>query len=1109
MKRTLAFVIMLAVYCIYGHFSAALAQSSVLANGGFESGTSSWSWYSSGTASFDATTPGYAGSYKARVQTGSSMGSNVQLYQYGMSIKADTVYTLSFTAYASAGGSVLVQLLKHTSPYTNYGLYEEVALTSGWQTYQFTFTTSGFSGTTTDVRFRFWFPGYASDNETISIDEVSLAKAVALNPPAAPALASPSNGATGVSAEPTLSWNGSSGATSYDIELARSSSFGGTVVASQAGITSTSYDASSLNNDSTYYWHVRAVNSAGSSSWSSAWHFTVHVDTPSAPVLIDPANGALGVSTSPTFSWNASQGASSYTLQVSLSSGFSSLTVNEAGITETSYGASGLASDTVYYWRVRAVNAGGSSSWSSMRSFHTVGAGLNVLLNGSFEDGTSNWSWWDPSYGSFDIGSPAPGAGSAGAEVAIYSTSGGNLQLYQTGFPLAPNTQYTLKFQGYSSTGHDLGVYLQKHTSPYTSYGLYSTPDLSSSWQEFEIPFETPSFFDPPDDTASTTDARLRFWFADDASNDDVYHLDDVRLSTTSGDTTGPLLQAIASIAGGRTTVADDEVILLDGKASTGPVASWAWSVDGSAISADTTVDYNFALAANERSKLVTVTLVVADEDSNVNATQMAIRVTRRPKTSYYLTDHLGTIRSTVKGGNVLLKDDFTLGLAKWHPYVGTGWTYSSGELRTQGMSAQELILANDTPGEFTDGILSVDVKSVSDPNYCGTAVVRFQDVNNFYLIQPQGSQLLIKEKVGGSFSVRASHTLPGGTIQTGRWYRLQVTAEAGKLIAYWDGDSVMSWTDTTPWTSGRVGMWYKGTPEGPNGEARWRNFQATTGYPGQVVTAEDFDPWGLVTRSYVAANADQRYKFTGKERDAESGYDYFGARYYDARIGRWLSVDPLADKFISVSPYNYGLNNPNVLVDSDGRDILVAISGWGNISAGSKASSTTTEKIMRAVEAQVQGQVPDYNSSGWLGALDNSHVQDMVDFIKGNLDTPDERLVIYGYSAGGENAISLARALQKENINVDLLITVDAFGGMSSENPFSAGIPSNVKKCINFYQEKATGFTYAKGKALDAVSNETALSNILIGNTTHSDIDEDVMNRVIDAITNAFLQIE
>jgi hypothetical protein len=49
-------------------------------------------------------------------------------------------------------------------------------------------------------------------------------------------------------------------------------------------------------------------------------------------------------------------------------------------------------------------------------------------------------------------------------------------------------------------------------------------------------------------------------------------------------------------------------------------------------------------------------------------------------------------------------------------------------------------------------------------------------------------------------------------------------------------------------------------------------------------------------------------------------GYDYFGARYYDSRIGRWTTPDPLADKYPGFSCYNYTLNNPINSFDPDGK---------------------------------------------------------------------------------------------------------------------------------------------------------------------------------------------
>ena len=72
-------------------------------------------------------------------------------------------------------------------------------------------------------------------------------------------------------------------------------------------------------------------------------------------------------------------------------------------------------------------------------------------------------------------------------------------------------------------------------------------------------------------------------------------------------------------------------------------------------------------------------------------------------------------------------------------------------------------------------------------------------------------------------------------------------------------------------------------------------------------------------------------HHFTGKERDTESGNDYFGARYYASTMGRWLSPDRLnlTDERIlnpanTLNKYVYGGNNPLKYIDPDGKDITI-----------------------------------------------------------------------------------------------------------------------------------------------------------------------------------------
>lgn len=166
----------------------------------------------------------------------------------------------------------------------------------------------------------------------------------------------------------------------------------------------------------------------------------------------------------------------------------------------------------------------------------------NAVQNSSFESGTVSWAFYAGGGGTFI--SSAPGyAGTNAAKVSLTS-SNSNIQLYQTGIFLEPNTHYRLTFAAYSSSGRDLDVKLQRHSSPYTNYGLNYNADLGTSWQTFTADFTTSSF------SGSTTDSRLMFWLAPYVQAGDIYYIDDVRLEKADGAllsiTTHPASQTIA-----------------------------------------------------------------------------------------------------------------------------------------------------------------------------------------------------------------------------------------------------------------------------------------------------------------------------------------------------------------------------------------------------------------------------------------------------------------------------------------------------------------------------------------------------------------------------------
>ena len=98
-------------------------------------------------------------------------------------------------------------------------------------------------------------------------------------------------------------------------------------------------------------------------------------------------------------------------------------------------------------------------------------------------------------------------------------------------------------------------------------------------------------------------------------------------------------------------------------------------------------------------------------------------------------------------------------------------------------------------------------------------------------------------------------------------------------------------------------------------GSASW-----ITDASGAAVQHLQYLPFGERFVDQRTSGYCERFTFTGKERDKETGFGYFGARYMDHELmTMWLSVDPMADKYPSISPYAYCAWNPVKLVDPDG----------------------------------------------------------------------------------------------------------------------------------------------------------------------------------------------
>ena len=178
------------------------------------------------------------------------------------------------------------------------------------------------------------------------------------------------------------------------------------------------------------------------------------------------------------------------------------------------------------------------------------------------------------------------------------------------------------------------------------------------------------------------------------------------------------------------------------------------------------------------------------------------------------------------------------------------------------------------------------------------------------------------------------------------------------------------------------------------------------------------------------------RFSFTGKEKDEETGFGYFGARYMDHELTTmWLSVDPMADKYPSISPYNYCMWNPVKRVDPNGeKPVFVnGYLGFGSPEGGKKYWSSS---FVNGAKKFFNDYTKPYFTNvehRWYSSAE-SRQQNGYDYAKANYGSliegmkEGETFEFVSHSMGGAFAMGMKQYLEEQGWAVKTMVFINTY---------------------------------------------------------------------------------
>jgi RHS repeat-associated protein len=221
-------------------------------------------------------------------------------------------------------------------------------------------------------------------------------------------------------------------------------------------------------------------------------------------------------------------------------------------------------------------------------------------------------------------------------------------------------------------------------------------------------------------------------------------------------------------------------------------------------------------------------------------------------------------------------------------------------------------------------------------------------------------------------------------------------------------------------------------------------------------------------------------YKYSGKERDFEANIQwyYFGARYYDPEIGRWVSVDPLAGKYPSFTPYNYVLNNPLNAIDPNGLDTYLIITGAPYLNyrmAGDVGDVGKNFELAAQTRAQEIKQGSNFDASKDAVVIINARSTKQFLNATNNQYESGEIVELNVFSHGYSEGISLGGEQgnnEQLNVHDKREINRNTMSGIDNSN-FTENATIDINSC-NVGQRFAQDLANQTGKQVQAFTGPT-----------------------------------